>query len=109
MTFTPLNRASSLRKGRLFRADVARLARPFQAIARKYRYLTTHPGFRRSPTLTLARLIRWRLQCTLGIPAILSLPEWDAPFYLPPRRHRAGATMISALRSSHETDLLHAS
>jgi FkbM family methyltransferase len=109
MTFTPLNRASGLRKGRLFRADLARLARPFQAIGRKYRYLMTHPGFRRSPTLTLARLIRWRLQCTLGIPAILSLPEWDARFYLPPRWHGAGTTMIYALRSSYERELLHLS
>ena len=109
MTFTPLNRASGLRKGRFFRADVARLARPFQAIGRKYRYLTTHPGFRRSPTLTLARLIRWRLQCTLGIPAILSLPEWDARFYLPPRWHGAGTTMIYALRSSYERELMHLS
>jgi FkbM family methyltransferase len=107
MTFIPLNRASSLRERGLFRADLTRLERPLQAIGSKYRYLIAHPGFRRSPALTLARLLRWRLQCTLGIPATLSLPEWDARFYLPPRWHGAGTTMIYALRSSYENELKH--
>jgi FkbM family methyltransferase len=71
--------------------------------------LMAHPGFRRSPTLTLARLLRWRLQCMLGLPAILSLPEWDARFYLPPRWHGAGTTMIYALRSSYEKELMYLS
>jgi FkbM family methyltransferase len=109
MTFIPPNRASGLRERGLFRPDVTRLQRPFQAIGSKYRYLMGHPGFRRSPTLTLVRLLRWRLQCTLRIPATLSFPEWDARFYLPPRWHGAGTTMIYALRSSYEKELKHLS
>ena len=105
----PLNRASDLREGGIFRTDVMRLKRPFQAIGGKYRYLMAHPGFRRSPALTLARLLRWRLQCMLGIPAILSLPEFDARFYVPPRWRGAGTTMIYAVRSSYEKELLRLS
>ena len=45
----------------------------------------------------------------LGIPSILSLPEFDARFYLPPRWHGAGTTMIYALRTSYEQELKHLS
>ena len=81
--------------------------RAFQDIRGKYRYLAAHPGFRRSKLLTLTRLLRWRVQCALGIPATLRLPQWDVRFYIPPRWHGSGTTMIYALRGQYEKELLH--
>lgn len=109
MTVTSLSRASALRERGFFRAWRALAESAFQAIRSKYQYLISHPGFRRSPTLGVSRLLRWRLQCALGIPAILSFPEWDARFYLPPRWRAAGTTMIYVLRSGYEKELMHLS
>jgi FkbM family methyltransferase len=107
MKTIPLNRPTALREGVLLGACKEWLERPFRAIRSKCRYLISHPGVRRSPILTLARLLRWRLQCLVGIPAVLSFPEWGARFYLPPRWHGAGTTMIYALRSSYEKELMY--
>jgi FkbM family methyltransferase len=109
MTATSINRASGWREEGIFRPVGMLFEKLSQGIGGKYQYLIAHPGFRRSPTLTLARLLRWRVQCALGIPAILSLPEWNARFYLPPRWQGAGTTMIYALRSSYENELKHLS
>jgi FkbM family methyltransferase len=79
----------------------------FAHVRNKVRYLTSHPGFQQSRVRTLSRLCHWGLRCALNIPAIVALPEWDARFYLPPRWHGGGTTMIYALRGRYEAELLH--
>jgi FkbM family methyltransferase len=79
----------------------------FAHLRNKVRYLTSHPGFQQSKVRTLSRLCHWGLHCALNIPAIVALPEWNARFYLPPRWHGGGTTMIYALRERYEAELLH--
>ena len=56
-----------------------------QGVRARWKYLFAHPAFRQSRIVTLFRLLRWRLQCALGIPATIRLPLWGAHMYLPPR------------------------
>jgi FkbM family methyltransferase len=92
---------------RVDRAGVSVLRLAFQSTRGKCRYLVAHPGFRQARVLTLCRLLRWRVQCALGIPATVRLPQWDVRFHVPPRWHGAGTTMIYALRGQYEKELLH--
>lgn len=88
-------------------APVSHIQSSFQQIRGKFRYLLSRPSFRQSRLLTLSRLLQWRLQCTLGVPATLTLPQWHASFYLPPRWRGAGTTMFYALREGYEKELTH--
>jgi FkbM family methyltransferase len=56
---------------------------------------------------TILRLLRWRLQCLLRRPAIISLPRWNARFFLPARSGGEGTTMIFAVREEYEVELAH--
>jgi len=78
-----------------------------QGVRARWKYLFAHPAFRQSRILTLFRLLRWRLQCALGIPATIRLPLWGAHMYLPPRGPGGGTTMIFAVGCRYENELLH--
>ena len=78
-----------------------------QGVRARWKYLFAHPAFRQSRILTLFRLLRWRFQCALGIPATIRLPLWGAQMYLPPRGRGGGTTMIFAVRCRYEKELLH--
>lgn len=94
-------------QNRLERLRAIALSR-VQGVRARWKYLLTHPAFRQSRLLTLFRLLRWRLQCALGIPATIRLPLWEARMYLPPRGRGGGGTnMIFAVRCRYEKELLH--
>jgi len=70
-------------------------------------YLNYHPVFRRSPLRIVFRLLLWRMRCLLNIPAVISLPCWDARFFIPPWWGGEGTTMIFAARQEYENELRH--
>jgi FkbM family methyltransferase len=73
----------------------------------KWKYLRSHPAFRQAPAVTLARLVRWRAHCALGIPAILNLEPWEVRLFLPPRWRGGGTTGLFALRHLYERELAY--
>src|SRR6266404_6828211 len=108
MTIRPAgSRLRSARSRSHEQAGLSVLRMAFQEVRGKCRYLMAHPGFRRSRVLTLSRLLRWRVQCAMGIPATLRLPQWGVRFYIPPHWHGSGTTMIFTLRGRYENELLH--
>lgn len=108
MAGLPFSRTAGQPKtGDLLPASVSQTRSRFYEIQGKCRYLLANPAFRRSRVVTVSRLFWWRLHCALGIPATLSLPQWDARFCLPPRWHGAGTTMFYALRENYEKELVY--
>lgn len=83
------------------------LMKPFKETFNKLRYLRNHPAFRQAPAVALARLVRWRVHCALGIPAILDLTPWQVRFFLPPQWRGAGTRAIFALRHLYERELTY--
>jgi FkbM family methyltransferase len=83
------------------------MKKPFEEALSKWRYLKKHPAFRRAPSVTLARLIRWRVQSALRIPAIVNLDPWKVRLFLPPQWRGKGTTGIFALRHLYERELAY--
>ena len=81
--------------------------RLFQKLRGKWRYLRNHAGFQQAPLTAISRLIRWRLHCALGIPAIVNVSPWGARLFLPPQWRGAGTTMIFAVRGHYEKELAY--
>jgi FkbM family methyltransferase len=73
----------------------------------KWRYLRNHPAFRQAPGVTLARLVRWRVHCALGIPTTVNLDPWEVRLFLPPQWRGGGTTGIFALRHLYERELTY--
>lgn len=83
------------------------MKKPFQETLGKWRYLQKNPAFRKAPAVTLGRLVRWRVQCALKIPAIVKLDPWKVRLFLPPHWRGQGTTGIFALRDRYETELTY--
>jgi FkbM family methyltransferase len=83
------------------------MKKPFEETFSKWRYLQRHPAFRRAPTVTLARLARWRVQCALGVPATVHLDPWKVRLFLPPQWRGKGTTGVFALRHLYERELAY--
>lgn len=83
------------------------MKRLFEMTFSKWRYLRNHPAFRRAPALTLARLVRWKIHCALGIPATVNLDPWEVRLFLPPQWRGGGTTGIFALRHLYERELAY--
>jgi len=83
------------------------MKRMFGETLSKWLYLRNHPAFRRAPAVTVARLLRWRVHCALGIPATVNLDPWEVRLFLPPKWRGGGTTGIFALRHLYERELAH--
>jgi FkbM family methyltransferase len=77
------------------------------ALKANWHYLRSQRGFRRAPLCTILRLLCWRIQCLLGISAIIKLRRWGARFFLPPKWQGPGATTIFAFREHYEPELAY--
>jgi hypothetical protein len=74
------------------------------SIAEKWNFLRSHEAFRKAPSVTLLRLLAWRLHCWLGKPATITLPKWGLRMHLPPE-WRGVAKLIFAFRELYDSEL----
>jgi len=75
-----------------------------KTFASKWKYLTAQEAMRRTPMLTLGRLLSWRVRCLLHWPATIKLHDWDLQMFLPPD-WRGIAKLTFAFRERYEPEL----
>lgn len=80
------------------------MKRPWKNLAAKWKYLTAQEAMRRTPVLTMSRLLSWRTRCLLRRGAIARLPKWDVQMYLP-ANWRGIEKLIFAFREHYEPEL----
>jgi len=75
-------------------------------IKAKCNYYRSHPGFRRAPILTVARLLWWGWHCVLGRQVIAKLPRWGLHIVLPVQWRGVGKN-IFLFRENYEPELAY--
>ncbi len=71
----------------------------------KWKYLTQHIAWKKSPLLVMLRGGIWSIYCFLKIPKTIKLDKSGILFYLSPKFKNTGATGIYLLREDYEPEL----
>jgi len=71
----------------------------------KWSILRSQEAFRKAPSVTLLRLLAWRLHRWGSKPGAITLPKWDLRMHLP--AECGVATYIFAFREMYEPELLY--